>query len=252
MKLIQLNIWQGRLIKQVLKFLDREQPDIICLQEVYSSTINTLTHDFLGSQQKIQANFPSYHSYYSAVCDMPVLGKKVRYGNALFSRFEISDEETHFVHQRYHSYSDSESYAAGEGLTEGANLQQTTVRLGGGKSFTVFNHHAYWVPNHMGNETSAAALEKVASIIRQSPRPLILSGDLNVVAESPAMNPILEILTDLTKENNLSTTLSQFGAMRNVACDHICISEGIEVRDFSVREDLVSDHQALVLEFELV
>jgi endonuclease/exonuclease/phosphatase family metal-dependent hydrolase len=35
MKLIQLNIWGGKLQHQIPKFLSEEEPDIVCMQEVH-------------------------------------------------------------------------------------------------------------------------------------------------------------------------------------------------------------------------
>ncbi len=38
MKLIQLNVWMGRLNSLILDFVKNENPDILCLQEAFSST----------------------------------------------------------------------------------------------------------------------------------------------------------------------------------------------------------------------
>jgi exonuclease III len=37
MKLIQVNAWLGRLLPALLNFIDEQQPDIICAQEIQSS-----------------------------------------------------------------------------------------------------------------------------------------------------------------------------------------------------------------------
>ena len=40
MKLLQLNIWMGRLTWAASRFIEAEKPDIICLQEAYQTDAN--------------------------------------------------------------------------------------------------------------------------------------------------------------------------------------------------------------------
>lgn len=251
MKLLQLNIWNGRLLKAALNLIEKEQPDIITLQEVYSSEIRTRTHDFLASFERIRDVFPSYQSYFSPRLDFPVFDKKVQYGNALLSKFPLSNAETIVVRGEFHSYQKAEDYAANEGQKECFNLQRVQVKIEGSKSCCLINYHGYWEPNEFGTDATIPVMEKVAEIIKASSKPLILSGDLNVVAESPAMKPVHALLRDLTAEYEFQSSMTQFAKLPNVAPDHICVSDGIEVEKFAVLDDVVSDHKALVLEFEL-
>jgi exonuclease III len=39
MKLVQVNVWMGRLTPTLIKFIKDEQPDIICMQEVFVSPV---------------------------------------------------------------------------------------------------------------------------------------------------------------------------------------------------------------------
>ena len=253
MKLMQLNIWQGRLLRQALDFLEQEKPDILCMQEVYSSGINSVDLDFFGSFERIKELFPGYNGYFSANFDIPVFGQKVSYGNALISSFPLLKTETIYTSGEFHSFNIFGEFTEYEGENNriAYNVQKVTVQTGEDKTFCLLNHHGYWLPNRMGSELSVEKMEIVADIIRLSPRPLIFVGDLNVVAESPAMKPIQSILHDLTQEYGLQTTLSELGKVKNVACDHVSISEGIKVQNFGTRNSLESDHKALVLEFDL-
>jgi endonuclease/exonuclease/phosphatase family metal-dependent hydrolase len=251
MKIVQLNIWQGRLLRQVLEFLRKERPDFVCMQEVYSSKIDNSSQDFLRSFERIQALFPNYHGYFSARYDLPVLDEKARYGIGMLSRFPITDTETLFVVGSRKSFATAAELAAHQGQKEPCNLQRVIVRIDSDTSFCLINHHGYWEPNGMGTDANVRAMEKVGEIVRNSPRPLILAGDLNVVFESPAMKPIQAQLNDLTQAYRLPTTLSEFGKVSNVACDHICVSDGIDVHSFHASDALVSDHMPLVMEFNL-
>jgi endonuclease/exonuclease/phosphatase family metal-dependent hydrolase len=58
-------------------------------------------------------------------------------------------------------------------------------------------------------------------------------------------------LESLTTAHEVQSTLSKLHFIENVACDHILVSPDIQVKDFRVLDPLASDHQALILEFEL-
>jgi endonuclease/exonuclease/phosphatase family metal-dependent hydrolase len=245
MKLIQLNIWQGRLLRQALAYLEQEKPDLICLQEVYSSQIDLPGYEFLCSFEKIQAVLPDFHNFFSPCYEMSILDRTFEFGNALFSRYPLSDKKTFFICQNYQSFTSFDNYSSNI-----RNLQLATIDLPE-KKFWIANHHAYWEINPMGSDTSVHSMEKVAGHLKTFSRPLVFAGDLNVISESPAMRPIQDQLLDLTQQYALPTTLSEFGKVANVACDHICISEGIAVQSFKSGKTLVSDHLPLILEFDL-
>ena len=103
----------------------------------------------------------------------------------------------------------------------------------------------------MGSDKSSLAMQVLADKIKQLTGPILFAGDLNVSYESPAMRLFDNWLEDLTHSYNIQETLSQFGKAKNVACDHILVSPEIKVNSFTVSEELVSDHKALVLEFEI-
>jgi len=245
LKLVQLNIWQGRLLPQVLRFLKKEQPDLICLQEVYSSSFDTPLFDFLGGFEAIQSILPGHHGFFSAVYDMAILGEQVRFGNALFSRYPIISEEATLTSGESHSYKTFNGY-----VPNTRNLQRVMLAVDG-HSLCLINHHGYWDSTPFGNEQTAEKMRIVSEIVSKSPRPLIFAGDLNIVPESLAMRPLQAQLRDLTQEYKLATTLSSLGKVKNVACDHIMVSSGIHVRQFTTSKTLVSDHKALLLEFDL-
>lgn len=81
--------------------------------------------------------------------------------------------------------------------------------------------------------------------------PLILAGDLNVRTESPAMRVFDGWLEDLTDTHKIKDTLTAFGKVREVPCDHILVSEEVKVLKFEVSNALVSDHTPLILEFDI-
>ena len=245
-KLIQLNIWQGRLLPQILTFLQREQPDFLCLQEVYSSSLNTPLLDFFCGLEHMQRAFPEYYSNFSPSYELDVLGQKVGFGNAIVSKFPLADRQSVFISGEFRSYANLDGY-----IVNTRTLQQATVQLANDKSLTLINHHGFWDKNPLGNDESVEKFQRVADEIAKVTGPIIFAGDMNLKPESPALQPLQEQLIDLTKTNDVRSTLSQFGKVSDVACDHIFVSGDVRIKNFVVSDALVSDHQALVLEFEL-
>ncbi len=93
-------------------------------------------------------------------------------------------------------------------------------------------------------------MREAANMIRNEEGAVLMCGDLNVVYESPAMRE-LDFLTDLTRETGTKQTLMDLKFVKDVACDHILISDGIKWSNFEVHKELVSDHAAVSVSIEI-
>jgi endonuclease/exonuclease/phosphatase family metal-dependent hydrolase len=246
MKLVQLNIWQGRFLDQIVAFLEREQPDILCMQEVYSSKLDTPLLPFFAGLEHVQKAFPEYHVFFSPTHQMDVMGEAVAMGNAILSKFPLENTETIFINGEFHELTVSNSHG-----TNTRNLQRAEVVIAPDKRLSIVNHHGYWEPSPIGSEITIQKMQHVADILKETPQPLIFTGDLNISYASPAIKPVQELLKGLSQEYEVATTLSQFGKVAGVPCDHIFISADIIEQSFMVKDVLVSDHLPLILQFEL-
>ncbi len=246
MKLLQLNLWMGRLTPQILKLIEAEQPDIITAQEVFDCTGPVVfpdnTFDIFGQIKNIGYE----HTYFSPTWSMEVAHETAPFGNAVFSKFPIIHQETTFINGEY-----VEDLTPERRVPNSRNLQTTLLQVGEA-TLCVINHHGYWEITPEGSETS---IEKMKLVVEQAQKhadlPLIFAGDLNLNASAPAMRVFDNFLEDLTATHQVSTTLSVLGKVPNVACDHVLVNDRISVRDFRVCEEIVSDHKALVVEFDL-
>ena len=246
MRLVQLNIWQGRLLQQVISHLKELNPDIVCLQEVYSSELDTSMMPFYRSIERISAEMPDYHVYFSPTLGMQVLGQEVFYGIAFLSRLPIKSKETFDINETYAFVNSAATMKVNT-----RNLQRVELEMPDGRSLWVANHHGYWEMNPIGSQQTIDCMQKVADILSDTPRPLIFAGDLNIIASSPAMKPIHNLLTDLTDIHGLTNTLTSLGKVADVPCDHVCISKEIMVNNYELSPRLVSDHAAVILDFDI-
>jgi len=246
--LIQVNIWQGRLVRNLLRFLEAEQPDIICMQEVLSCETDIPPWDNVRSLERITETLGLPHLFFAPTWGFRLMGTKLYHGNAILSRYPLHDRQTLFTNGAF-----EEEAVSVPGINNVRNAQIARLEMEG-KSLTVVNHHAHWEPNSMGSELSMERLKPLVDAIKPIEGPLIVAGDFNVALESPAMcyfEAELQ-LRNLTREHHVATTLSEFGHRFEVACDDILTRGEFAAQQFAVSNALVSDHKALILEFRLL
>jgi endonuclease/exonuclease/phosphatase family metal-dependent hydrolase len=250
MKLIQLNVWQGRLIKDVVAFIKEEQPDILCAQEVLDckGTI-PVPNEMFESLARIKeaGDFP--YVFFAPTFSAEAAGTIYSYGNAILSRHPLQDQRTIFTNGEYTALMTDKNYQ-----NNTRNMQIARVVTDDAKQYTIVNHHAHWELSDLGSVMSIEKMEVVAEHLRDLPKPIIFAGDLNIRGASPAMAPINELLEDLTTSHHIATTLSRLSPIsrtKSVPCDHVCISKDVHVVKYTASDVLVSDHLALVCEFSL-
>ena len=78
-----------------------------------------------------------------------------------------------------------------------------------------------------------------------------MCGDFNLLPDTESIK-ILESsgLRSLIKEYNITSTRTSFYTKPAKYADYILVTPGIEVKDFKVLTDEVSDHSPLFLEIE--
>lgn len=242
MKILQLNVWMGKVEGNLRRFLENNQFDVICMQEVFASQSRAehLSRLCFDLSQIIKASDMEYY-FYSPNWGGEIAGGDIEWGNLIISRTPFSLTHSEFINGEYRSDTIL-------GKTIGNNLNIQIIKLENG--LNVVNHHGFWRPQPMGDEESVKAFEKVAGIVRQLEGPVVMCGDLNIIHEAPAMRP-LDFLCDLTHEYQIKNTLSGLKYDGAVACDHILVNDQVVVDDFQVYPDLISDHLALACDIHL-
>ena len=245
MKIVQLNIWMGKIEGQLQRFFENTDADVICMQEVINSDDATLhvSRLWFETSRILKAN-PEFKYYkYFPNWSSRIVDGSMQMGNFVISKIPIVSTDSVFVNGEY-----TENTVLVEKPSN--NSAVNIVRLENG--ITVVNHHGFWRKDPMGDEDSIRVFKNVGEVVEPLAKegPLVMCGDLNIVHESPAFRS-LDFLRDLTFENKVETTLSGMKFDGKVPCDHILVNEGIEVRDFKVLPDIVSDHLALYAEVEV-
>jgi len=242
-KLVQLNAWGGRLEHQVADLLAAEAATFVCLQEIISTEGDGA---FAVPLEKLQADQGYADAYMSPVFSFNLMNKKASFGNAILSQLPFTVSKTIFTNLTYKDDFDfdSDDYNI-------RNLQHVQVNIGDVK-LNILNHHGHHVRQHKnGDQQTLRQMTQIVDYISQLDGPIILAGDFNLAPHSQSLELINARLRNLSVDYRLTTTRTQLTAKQEV-CDYIFVSDTIKVTSFKASDKLASDHQALILEFEIV
>lgn len=242
MKILQLNVWMGKVEGNLERFLQDNSFDIICMQEVmHSDTCKEhLSRLCVDTSRLVKASGMPY-MFFSPNWRSKLADGNFELGNLILSRIPFTETTSEFVNGKFIDNMVLTN-------TVGNNLNIQIAKLENG--LTVVNHHGFWRPSPIGDKGTVKAFKKAASIVKKVKGPLVMCGDLNVIHDSPAMRSF-DFLTDLTYENHIDNTLSGIKYNGKVACDHILVNDKISVSDFKIRPEIISDHLALESTFAL-
>lgn len=239
LKILQLNVWTGRIKGALVDFIKNGNFDVICLQEAVWSDNRTIDNLFVTVDEIKEACGFKYDSRASN-WGLNILNSVMEQGNVILSREPFENEEIRNVDGQY-----SMITATNDFYHHLYTIQKIKLKSG----LTIFNHHGYWDKNPLGNEETVRVMKNVANFVREATGPVVMCGDLNIIYDSPAMRE-LDFLTDLTHKYNIDSTLAGLKFNGKVACDHILISDDITVKSFTIANHIVSDHKPLVAEIE--
>ena len=256
MKLITLNTWGGRAGRTLLLdfFKKYKDTDVFCLQEIWSASYEHLEGHLAGGlainneqvmtrgMQEISETL-SNHSSYFRPHHLDNYGLQILVKNNL----TVTEDGEVFVHKH-------KGYIPEGNIGEHArNIQYVTFNLQEGP-ITIINFHGLWnksVGGKTDTEDRINQSKKIVGFIESLPNDFILCGDFNLLPDTESI-AILEKagLRNLIKEYNITSTRTSFYERPDKYADYILVSKGIDIKDFKVLPEEVSDHSALYLDFD--
>lgn len=248
MKLITLNLWGGILSERFPDFFEKyKDVDIFCFQETYKGAaakkedefieIWDISKDSLNLFEDIQETLPDHKGYFRPhVEDF--------YGLSIFVRkgLEVIEEGDIWI------------YGSGDYAPNGVhsrNLQYLKV-YNGEKRFLIANVHGIWMPG-THKEDIPERLEQtriILDFLADITDPLILVGDFNLRPETKSLKSIEEKYENLLPKYEIHNTRTSFYDKECKYADYVFIGEGVVDKNLRVLPEEVSDHAALLLEFE--
>lgn len=232
-----------RLESRVVAMVTQESPDIIMFQEVMDSDT------FLGFFPTItdfahKTKF--HHQYFSPLFGFKMLSGVAEAGNAIISNLAFDEKQTIFTNLAYKA---DFSFEIDDYNIR--NFQHVVTVDQNGKRFHVINTHGYHVPSHKeGNDFTLEACKMIRDYALALEGPVIITGDFNLQPRSESIAILNDHFRNLSLEYGLETTRNELTQKAEV-CDYIFVNDLVDVKNFYSSELVASDHQGLVLEFEV-
>lgn len=251
MKVVSLNTEGGERGEIFFSFL-RQHPDVDvwCFQEVWNGGEHMLQKEAAGRSlanrkstllRDIQEVLPEYRAYFRPnFYDF--------YGLAVFVRSSITvlDEGERYIYREAGFVSDVN-------IGDHARiLQYVTLETPQGPC-TVVHLHGMW--NGKGKEDSDERLEqsrRILSFVSERSEPVCIVGDFNLNPDTESIICFEQAGFDnLIKRFGITSTRTSFYTWTNRYADYAFVSPSIEVNDFKVLPEEVSDHAPLYVDFSL-
>lgn len=259
MKLITLNTWGGRVDSHFLDFFKeyKGKVDVFCLQEVwnvyeenqkqmYASLIDAVVggvvlrnmlEDMFFQLGKILSDYSGFFR--------PHYG--THYGLGIFIKkdLDLKEEGDIFV------YKDREFVPTGDVGNHARNIQYATINTDG-KLLTIINFHGIW--NGKGKTDTEDRLlqsDNIIKFLKTLTNSFIICGDFNLLPDTESLKKFERFgLRNLIKENNVTSTRTSLYKKEHRFADYVFVSEGVEIKNFQVLPNEVSDHSPILIEFE--
>lgn len=246
MKLISLNAWGGRVTEILDFFRQHQDADIFLLQEIFHNGTERTVFD---SQERaklfeeINESLLDHSGYFAPV-------EAGEWGLAIFVKQSIQI----LGHGDIFVYREKDSMIGRDAATVGRNLQFMNIALGD-KVLNILNFHGLWSGRGKGKSDSPERLEqsaKIVNFIKNLQGEIILAGDFNLRPDTQSLIMIEKELNlrNLVKDYKLESTRTSYYTKPERFADYVLCSAGVVIKDFLALPEEISDHKALLLDFE--
>lgn len=243
MKIMDLNVWQGRLERVLLKHLETLNIDIACMQEAVD--YNSWSIGLVTSLYKIKDSLNMDNVFFSPLFSSKLGKNDISFGNVIYSKYPFNKKETNFIRGEYKPNFDFDN--------DNHNIkafQHAIIKIEN-KTLHVINHHGHHIDSHkLGDAETMRQVLLIKDYISHLKGPVILCGDFNLEPKSDSIKVLNKDLRNLSVEYNLKTTRSKL-TYKNEVCDYIFVNDEIILNDFFMDKEIISDHNALILDFDI-
>jgi len=261
MKLITLNIWGGRVHDALAEFFTKHQDvDIFCFQEVFrlldSGVVPESIARFAGYEPDTDL-FCTLKRYLSSHKGHFCQTFKETYGVAIFLKphIQIIRQGEVFVAKgdwdNGKGWDDSDHDRKIQWMECSSQGTQLTVK---DKKFSIINTHLTHRPEGKIDSPKRIQQSKtISEFIKNTTGPKIMAGDFNLLPDTQSIKMIEDAgMRNLVKDYKVSSTRTKlYRKFVNGPkfADYIFSSSDIQINDFRVLPDIVSDHAPLFIDF---
>lgn len=220
--------------------------DIFCFQEVYANAEGKAAPhpeyevDFSLFEHLTELFKDSHTSYFE-----PTIGDY--YGIAMFVKKDIAVTE-HGGAFIYQNPNEAEDVKTDPG-NHNRRLQFVKVEHNRSPLLVVNVHGMYKHGHaHLDIPERLEQSKKIREFLAQHPSPTVMMGDFNLDISTQAVAMLEEGMKNLVKDTGVISTRTRFYPLEDLYADYAFVTPDIEVQEFKVLPDEVSDHAPLQLE----
>jgi exonuclease III len=256
MKIITLNLWAGTVYEPLMRFVESHSEDVgvFCFQEMLFGSKPGFTEKYkarINIFEEIQKRLPEFevYKYYAPegarYFQDELLPEGVWAGQTIFVRKGIKVLDN----GGFRTYIGKEA----AGMTFGGKItgscQWVEIEING-ERMLVLNLHGLWQRNSGKIDTPERLVQSqvLQDFIKAKGEKTVLCGDFNLIPDGQSMQSLEEGLVNLIKESGVTSTRSSYYNKPVKLADYILISPEIQIKNFLVLPDEVSDHLPLSLE----
>lgn len=244
MKLVQLNTWSCKLPTEIVRLFQKEAPDVVCLQEVVTGIDGGKIFDTI---QAITNKYSFEYEYNTPLVEFNFMHKSATRGNMIAANWKFLDTQQVWTLGQFTRNFD---YTHSGGYNVARNIAHAIVETPQG-SCHVLTLHGYHMKEHKnGNDETLRACRELVEYSTSLDGPVIITGDFNLSPTSESIQLVNRAFRNLTTEYNLTTTRNHLTEKTEV-CDYIFVNDKVNVKQFYMSDIIASDHNALVLDFDL-
>lgn len=234
----------------MIRFISEESKDkdIFCFQEIFSSEINILYRGVsrLNLLEELKIILYDFDFYFAPTHNGVYEEAEFSYGNVIFVRKSLKVIDYSY----FFTYGYFNSKVEGKTLEDPRNFQIIKLEIEN-EIFTICNLHGVWIRG-FGKGDNAERIfqsEKIKSFLDEVPGKKIICGDFNLLPDTNSIKILEDNLINLIKINNIESTRSSYYGREDKFADYVFVSSDVEVLNFSVLKDEVSDHLPLKVSF---
>jgi len=242
-KLVSVNIEGDKHLDLVEAFLHKEQPDVVCLQEVFKS-------DFLKLEEKLEMTgiFKSMGKY----------GLEPERGDFDIGVGILSHLPFEYTDAVYYSGKEDSVHNVIVRIDEDPQKYYKVLVYGrvkkGEEEFTIGTTHFTWTPNGKVDDTQRRDLTKLLEVLQGIPQ-IVFCGDFNAPRGREIFDTISQHYTDnIPQEYTTSIDLNLHRAGEELRGKPRMIDGLFSTSQYHVQnvrlQDGVSDHLAIVAEIK--
>ena len=251
LKFIQVNIYKGKYLDALVDFLQKEDPDLVAMQEVTTEKQNNCEDKSLNLFEFLKEKLGLDGAYDG---HLKLAGEPdSTLGNAVLSRFPILGSKIIALHEFRALTKKEIEHVQSVWRVIPRGLLDLVVNVDGKKVHAMSWHGAWTAPPTDTPETMRQA-KMAADYLQSINEPFILGADLNNVPTSKTVEIVNKVATNLMLGSNIKqTTHPKVHKIvpRGFLVDYIFISPRFKLESLSVPDVLVSDHLPVVVTLSL-